>query len=118
MALLKKYLLDEQGFSIIETLTAIVILGLIMAFSAMLVKGFFFSPKGPLKGEALTLASGEMDHTINTSLRTDTSYFNAPGNLLVERNITEKDSLLSIGVSVKSRRTEQVVLTLHAYRKL
>ncbi|MCU7522821.1 MAG: prepilin-type N-terminal cleavage/methylation domain-containing protein, partial [Ignavibacteria bacterium] len=36
MALLKKDIKNEQGFTIIETLTAIVILGLIMIFSAML----------------------------------------------------------------------------------
>ncbi|MCU7500921.1 MAG: prepilin-type N-terminal cleavage/methylation domain-containing protein [Ignavibacteria bacterium] len=118
MALLKKDIKNEQGFTIIETLTAIVILGLIMIFSAMLVKRFFFSPKALLKGDALTLASAEMERSLSRNVSNDTSYSNSAGNLLIERKISVKDSLQSINVSVMTKNSAEVVLTLHAYKKL
>lgn len=108
----------DEGFSIIETLTALVIFGIIAALTAMTIKGLFFSPGNLIKSEALVMASGEIDQSINKGGANDTNYINYKGNLVVTRETIREDSLYSITVRVCSKQNNREILRLHAYRRI
>lgn len=103
---------QTEGFSIIETMTAIVIAGIITMFSIMLIKGIIINPKNLLKSESLMLASDEIDRAINYKIETDTSYYNQKGNLLIERKVVVKDSIHYLSVSVKFKDPKQEIVNL------
>ena len=59
MDLLKR----EDGFTIIESLVSIVLLGLIAGMSIMVISRIYTNPKMLIKGEAGMIASQEIDYS-------------------------------------------------------
>lgn len=109
------FISNEDGFSMIEALVGIVILGLILTLTSAFVKGIFSHPKALLKGEALMLAGQEIDCSARNRMFTDTVYSNPSGNLAITRTATALDSLEKINVTVRYKSTNEEVVSLTSY---
>jgi len=91
---------SENGFTIIETLVAILLLGLLVVGATGFFGTLYNSPKILLRNEALALASNEIDRCISYRILTDTLYKNPVGNLQVKRNVIMKADLNEVIVGV------------------
>lgn len=90
----------ESGFSLIETLVSILVLGLIVTFSLVFFDKIYSNPQILLKGEALRLAELEMSYCINNKIATDTVYMNSGNNLMIERRVSDNKGLLNAEVKI------------------
>ena len=106
---------QEDGVTIIESLVSIVILGVIVMMTVFVIKGLFTHPRALLKGEACQLASQEIDYSLKYKPVNDTSYKNAKGNLLLNRQVSKADDLTRIEVKVTYAGTGEEVATLGVY---
>ena len=107
MVLLKK----QEGFSIIETLVVITILGLLITFTTSFINKIYNNPVYLLKDEAFRAASNEIDGVMLNGTLTDTLY-NIKHNLFVKRHSTELDKYYLVSVVVKKRRSNYPLLEL------
>ncbi|MBI2417304.1 MAG: prepilin-type N-terminal cleavage/methylation domain-containing protein [Ignavibacteriales bacterium] len=114
MVLLK----NQDGYSLIESLVSIVLLGLIVVFSTMAVTGLFTRPKILLKGEACLMAEQEINYSLKYHVTTDTTYTNETGNLIVTRTTTPAGNLANIQVEVvyKGNHEKIAMLSVTDYR--
>lgn len=103
---------DKKGFSIIETLVGIVLLGIIAALSLSIYLNLLSNPKNFLRGEAFTLASQEVEYIKTFKPVTDTNYFNAKGTLQVNRQIEFQDSINHFSVKVSSKQKNIEIIKL------
>jgi len=101
---------QDSGFSIIETLVTILIVGILIIIVSIFMETIFSNPRLFLKSKALYLGQEEINYVINHSAYTDTSYFNNKANLFVNRQITELDKVYKINVSVM--KADEEILTL------
>lgn len=109
---------DQLGYTIMETLVGIILIGLIITFFAMFFNQIFSNPKLLLRSEALTLANLEIEKSINTKAINDTIYKNTNGNLLIKRNIKQEKKLVKSTVVVQTVSSKDSILTLTALYKL
>jgi Tfp pilus assembly protein PilV len=73
---------NEEGTTLIEALTSMVVLGLIVGITTMFISSIYENPALFLKREALSMASSEMNNSKNSKATTDTSYSNSSGNMI------------------------------------
>jgi prepilin-type N-terminal cleavage/methylation domain-containing protein len=90
----------NDGFSLIETLVVILLLGLLVTFTASFFNDLFDKPGLFLKYQALNLANQEMNNCLYNKITTDTSYTISKHNLTVIRKVTEELNGYDISVSV------------------
>jgi len=109
---------DQSGYTIMETLVSILLIGIIITLFAMFFNQVFSNPKLLLRSEALNLANQEVERSINTKSTTDTSYTNNQANLRIERKIESEESLVKAIVSVKSVIAGKEILSLSVMYKL
>jgi hypothetical protein len=113
MDLLKK----EEGFSIIESLVGIIILGLIVIFFSLFFNKIFQTPKILLRGEAFYLANQEIENSLNMKSKSDTVYSNLNRNLQIRRMVRKEEKLYNIQVEVFTTLEKKCILNLSAYYK-
>ncbi|MDP4196296.1 MAG: prepilin-type N-terminal cleavage/methylation domain-containing protein [Bacteroidota bacterium] len=106
------HLLKEDGFTIIETLTAVVLLGITVVFTVIVFNTLFFNHKLNSRLEAIRFAENEMDFTIQNKIFTDTSYFTPKGNLKVIRKIKSEEKLYNICVEIRTVSNNKELLNL------
>ena len=104
-------LIDQNGFTILETLVGILLLGLIITFFAMFFNQVFANPKLLLRKEAMVLANQEIERCINYKPKSDTTYFNNNGNLKIYRKLKSSNSLTKAVVTVKVKSSEKEILS-------
>jgi len=103
---------NEYGYTLLETLVGIIILGLVIAFFAMFFNQVFANSRIFLIGDATILAKQEIERCINFRIKTDTSYFNNKGNLQVLRDIKFDGELNNAVVTVSSDSGRNEILFL------
>jgi prepilin-type N-terminal cleavage/methylation domain-containing protein len=95
------HLLDNKdGFTIVETLVVITILGLLVTLTSVFFTQIFNNPKKMLQGDAFSLARNEIDYCIRFKPESDTLYKNDIGNLSVKRKVTGNENNFNTSVSV------------------
>lgn len=104
---------NNAGFSMLETLVSILILGMLITFSIMFFNRIYSNPKILLRKESLQLADTELTNCINANIKTDTLYNNSRGNLEVKRETTVSDYLVSVNVYVYLSGTGEEIIHLH-----
>lgn len=105
---------DESGYTIIESLVSLSVLGMLIVLTATILMKVFYNPKLILRNEALLLAKNEIGNSIRYKSTIDSTYTSANGNLLIERRITLQRSLHQIEVSVKMVNSEKEIIRLSA----
>lgn len=105
---------NKSGYTLIETVVSIGLLGVLIVLSAFVYTRFFNNPKILLRDEALLLANMEITNSVNRGLITDTSYMNANGNLKVERKIEDMGSYNKISVIIIFVQNGKVIINLSA----
>jgi len=106
---------QDDGFSIIEALVSIIILGIIITLGVILIKGIYSHPKALLRGEAFILASQEIDHSIKSKVQNDTSYTNSVGNLTINRQLIPQGDLNKISVTVTFNSTKEDIVSFNVF---
>lgn len=99
----------EHGFSIIETLVAIIILGLLAVFITSFFNQMLRNPQLVLRTKAIYLAEQEINYCINRKAFNDTSYINNEFNLLILRQVITYENNFKINVSVKKNSLDNLV---------
>lgn len=110
---------NQEGFSIIESLVSITILGILIAISVRLFDEIYKAPEILLQREALQLADQELSRTISGNYLNDTTYTNTQQNLIIKKIIkeTELENLREIEVQVLFRTTNKKLLIMSCYLK-
>lgn len=109
----------QDGFSIIESLVGITILGILVTISVQLFTGIYKIPELLLKREALHLAAQELNRTISNAEFIDTTYKNMNENLVINKRVsqTNMSNLVLVKVSVQFNRSKEEILLLSTYIK-
>jgi len=105
---------NQSGYSLIETMVCISLLGLLIFLSTSVYTRFFSNHKMLLRNEALFMANQEITNTINKRIFTDTSYKSINCNMLLDRKISDMDNCKKIIVVVRSVQLEKELVTLSA----
>ena len=94
----------NSGFTIIETLVAIILLGLVSSMGIMVFNQLWGNKKIMLKKEAFVYASQEIDRCISEKIYSDTVYTNSSGSLSINRRIEPSGKLDKIMVIVQDSK--------------
>lgn len=96
--------IDEEGFSIIEALVSIVIIGItsiiIISFLIMFLKGTKFLNRM----DALSMVQNEIQSTLVYKTFNDTSYANLKGNLILYKKVNDLNNYYQFDFSVKDKK--------------
>ncbi|KAF0140067.1 MAG: hypothetical protein FD122_2702 [Stygiobacter sp.] len=103
---------NQSGYSLVETLACISLLGIILFISTSIYLRLFNNPQIILRSEALFLANKEIEAAIHTKAFRDTTYTSENTNLLIERLVTSVDQCVRIEVSVKHVHTQKEIIKL------
>ncbi len=103
---------SQNGFTIMETLIGIIIIGLMITFFAMFFNQVFNNPKILLRSDAFVLANNEIERCMNLKISSDTSYTNRIGNLYIKRQITFLNKLNKAKVSIYTASGKKEILSL------
>ncbi|HEX2982196.1 MAG TPA: type II secretion system protein [Ignavibacteriales bacterium] len=112
-----KIISRNEGYTIIEALVGIVILGLILVFTVSVFNRLFANPQLLLKGEALYLADQEIKHVINDKDFETLEYESAGRNMLVRRTVSEGAKLYEVQVSVIFKGTGKEIVSLSVEKR-
>ena len=91
----------NEGFSLIEALVSIVIIGITTTIVFFFIIKFLGSSKSNLRLEAVNLIQHEIQNTIANKALNDTSYSNRRGNLKLKKHIIDFPTYYSINFSVE-----------------
>lgn len=105
---------DQSGYSLIETLVCISLLGIMLFISTSVFIRLFANPKILLRSEALFIANEEITRTIHKKAFTDTTYTNENTNLTIERRVIESGRFAQIEVYVKHSSWSKEIIKLSA----
>lgn len=105
---------DQEGYTLIESLVGIIIIGIVIVFFAVFFKQIFSNPKILLKSDAMILANQEIERCINYKISSDTSYLNNRQNLRIFRTITKSDKLNKVIVRVVTDSGRSEIISLSA----
>ncbi|MFH0736291.1 MAG: hypothetical protein V1773_17020 [bacterium] len=103
---------NEDGTTLIEALTSMVVLGVMVGITTMFISSIYEKPALFLKREALSMASSEINNSKNNKATTDTSYLNFSGNMKLKREIEIDDNIVVISVDVTEEKTEKSLVKL------
>ncbi|MFC2094555.1 Tfp pilus assembly protein FimT/FimU [Bacteroidota bacterium] len=107
------HLLDtKDGFTIVETLVVIMILGLLVTLTSVFFSQIFNNPKKMLQGEAFSLARNEIDYCIRFKPESDTLYKNDVGNLSVRRKVNGNENNFNTSVYVDFNKNKSRLIEL------
>lgn len=104
-----------DGFTLIETLTAITLLGIVSVLSVIIFTGIYSNPRLLLKGEAAMLAEQELHYSINNKVKSDTIYSSGLNGLEIVRKVLIEENLYKITVSVVFKPKTTKILSLSAW---
>lgn len=113
----KEYIKSDDGFTIIESLVSLLIIGLVVSLCIIFLNILFSNPGLFLKSEALNAASREIERCIEYRYTNDTTYTTS-NNLVINRNIKVENNIIYADINVLHREKSKNILTLHvAYKK-
>ncbi|MBI2417893.1 MAG: type II secretion system protein [Ignavibacteriales bacterium] len=107
----------EQGYTIMEALVSIVLIGLLITLSLVFFNMLFNSPLMGKKSEALLLAKNEMEYCLHSIGLNDTSYSNRYGTIRIDRNCQKTDSLIIFTVKAILLKNNKQIVEFYASRK-
>lgn len=102
--------LDDNGFSMIEGLVSILLVGLILGLSFIILNNLAGSPKLIKRGEAFNLSNQEIQYCKNDTGIEDTSY--TINGLTVTRSITDRNSFNEFIIRVKCKSNDKTLVEL------
>ena len=102
----------ENGFTIIESLVTLIILGILTILTVIFFNKIYGNPELLLRREALTLADSEIHNIINNKVFTDTLYHNNKGNLTINRKIFDNKEYIYAVVTINFNQTQKQILSL------
>ena len=113
-------ILKEDGFSMIEALVGITILGILFTITIELFGVIYKKPEMLLEREALHLATQELNRSISGNILNDTTYTNRSGNLILKKTIseTESEDLKLIQVSVFFKLNQKILISLSTFKNI
>lgn len=91
---------NHSGYSLIEMLVCISLLGIIILVSTSVYIRTFSNPKIIFRSEALFLANQEINNALHNKLFRDTAYTIDKSLLMVERKVKENKGLIYLDVSI------------------
>lgn len=103
---------NQSGFSLIETLICISLLGVLLVLTSMIFVRFFSNPKMLLRNEALFMANQEMTNSINIKRLTDTTYVNTNANLTLVKKVQDAGNCNKVDITVKTVHNELEIVKL------
>lgn len=103
---------DENGFTLIETLVSLLILGILVTLTMIMLNKIYANPKILLGREALRLAEAELTYCVNNTSLNDTIYTNERQNLKVKRKITDEGKLAKVEIAVVMNGNNKEILRL------
>lgn len=104
---------NENGFTLIEILVSMVILGILVTLTVLFINTFFSNPVTLFRAEALNVAKVEINYACEFKRDNDSSYTAGNGNLLVERKIMIEEKVTEVFVSVIHKPTEKLLVELN-----
>lgn len=104
-------LTKTDGYSLIEALVGITILGLLVGFVLMVSLRLMSNPKLTLQHKALLIAENEVNYCQSISVEKDTCYLNSNNTLTVKRTVKIEDNSKIIIITIKHTKSEQVLLS-------
>ncbi len=107
-----KVIRGKNGFSIIEALVSIVLLGLLLSLTASFFTSLFDKPELLLKDEALLMAESSMNKSVRQSLFSDSLYYNEKKTLEVSRKVYYDSSFVNILIIVKGAGKNKEIVRL------
>lgn len=110
-------LLEEKGFTIIETLVSIFMVGLILTLTIIFFNNILLNSRFVYRNEAFYLANNEIEKVINSNLVTDTTYTNESGSLIVTREIVSAENTLQVVVKVTAKINNKEIIALAANKR-
>lgn len=103
---------SESGFTILESLVGILILGIMLILFAVFFNQIFNNPKLLHRSEAFILAKQEIEKCKNKRLTKDTLYFNEKENLSIVRDINLINNIINAKVTVETKLDKKKILSL------
>lgn len=100
----------DEGFSLVETLAAIVIIGITTTAVLFFINKFLSSSDFNARMEALILVQNEIQNTLTNHSLTDTSYANREGNLKLYRSVIDYQHYYEINFSVVLHNKTKLIL--------
>ena len=110
-------LLEEKGFTIIETLVSIFMVGLILTLTIIFFNNILLNSTFIYKNEAFYLANNEIERVINSGIITDTTYTNQSGSLIIKREIVPSENTIQVVVTVTAKINEKEIVALSANKR-
>lgn len=105
---------DQSGYSLIETLVCISLLGIILFISTSVFVRLFANPKILVRNEALFIANEEITRATQKKEFKDTTYTNENANLTIERRVIESGEFAQIEVYVRHSSQSKEIVKLSA----
>lgn len=102
----------DRGFTLIEVLVSMVILGILTTLTVLFINTFFSNPMVLFRAEALNIAKGELNRCIENKLENDTTFTSGNGSLLIERKIVIEERLTTVNIIVTHKPTERKIINL------
>lgn len=100
---------NEKGYSLIESMVGIILLGFIVIISMIIFTNIFTNPKLIYNKEASYLLFNETENIINNRILTDSTYFNNKKTLIIQREIEKKESYFIANVLVKENKNNRII---------
>ena len=110
-------LLEEKGFTIIETLVSIFMVGLILTLTVIFFNNILLNSTFIYKNEAFYLANNEIERVINSDLVTDTTYTNEKGSLIINREVVPENNTFQVVVTVTAKINQKEIIVLTANKR-
>ena len=101
---------NNEGFSLVETLAAIVIIGITTTAVLFFINKFMGRSNYNSRMEAILLVQKEIQNTIANHSMTDTSYTNSNGNLTIYRKVIDNHSYYKLDFTVVLHNNKKLVI--------
>ena len=102
----------EEGTTLVEALTSMVLLGIIVGITTMFISSIYENPALLLRREAFTMATAEINNSKNSKATTDTSYTNSSKNMILKREIEINENSISISVDVSESKSKKSLVNI------
>lgn len=100
---------NETGYSLIESMVGIVLLGFIVIVTMIIFTNIFSNSKLIYNKEATYLLFNETENIINNRILTDSSYFNKNETLVIQRKIEKNNNYYIAKIIVKEKKNNKVI---------
>ncbi len=105
-------ILKDDGYSLMDTIAAIAIIGILVKFVNLFISGLFDSPKILHKREAAMIARQELYKSMHADIIAD-DVIQYSGKYRIERNVEYRSGDRVLIVTVYNNNSEDILISLH-----